>query len=94
MSAEPRKSEKQPGEQSTQPIMCSVAFWNQYPIAYSNFWYHTIGPAVCTVTLVLKTCVNKAVTITKHCSDNNKKLSYEMDYFVLIVLLNEYCIRS
>ena len=25
--------------QRTQPSMCSVAFWSQCPMAYSNFWY-------------------------------------------------------
>lgn len=42
--ADPRNREKQPGLQSTQPNMCSAAFCSQWPIAYSNFWYHTMGP--------------------------------------------------
>lgn len=46
MSAEARNKEKHPGEHSTQPIMCSVAFCSQWLMAYSNFWYHTIGPDV------------------------------------------------
>ena len=25
--------------QRTQPSICSVAFWSQWPMAYSNFWY-------------------------------------------------------
>ena len=37
ISAEPRKREKQPGEQRTQPRTCSVAFCSQWPTAYSNF---------------------------------------------------------
>ena len=43
--AEPRKRLKQPGLQRTQPSTCSVDFWNQWPTAYSNTWYHTNGPA-------------------------------------------------
>ena len=45
ISAEPRNREKHPGLQRTQPNTCSVAFWNQWPTAYSKIWYHTIGPA-------------------------------------------------
>ena len=44
ISAEPRNREKHPGLQRTQPNTCSVAFWNQWPTAYSKIWYHTIGP--------------------------------------------------
>ena len=35
---------KQPGEHSTQPNTCSVAFCSQWAMAYSNFWYQIMGP--------------------------------------------------
>ena len=44
MRAEPLNRLKQPGEQRTEPNTCSAVFWSQCPTAYSNFWYHTIGP--------------------------------------------------
>lgn len=44
IKADARNREKHPGAQSTQPNTCSAAFWNQWAIAYSNFWYHTITP--------------------------------------------------
>ena len=46
ISADPRKSEKQPGQQRTLPSLCSAAFCSQWPTAYSNCWYQTIGPAI------------------------------------------------
>ena len=36
-----RTREKQPGEHKTQPRICSEAFWNQWPTAYSNRWNQT-----------------------------------------------------
>ena len=45
ISAEPRNNEKHPGLQRTHPRTCSVAFWSQWAMAYSNFWNHTMGPA-------------------------------------------------
>lgn len=42
--AEPRNRLKQPGLHKTQPVTCSVAFCSQWLTAYSNIWYHTIGP--------------------------------------------------
>ena len=46
MMADPLNREKHPGEQSTHPRTCSVAFCIQWPSAYSNFWYQTIGPEI------------------------------------------------
>ena len=40
MTAMPLKREKHPGLQRTHPITCSVDFCSQWPMAYSNFWYH------------------------------------------------------
>ncbi|TNN56733.1 hypothetical protein EYF80_033078 [Liparis tanakae] len=37
---------KQPGLQSTQPNTCSAVLCSQWPTAYSNFWYQTMGPAM------------------------------------------------
>ena len=35
---------KHPGLQSTHALTCSVDFCSQWLTAYSNFWYHAIGP--------------------------------------------------
>ncbi len=44
ISADPLNRLKQPGLHRTEPNTCSAVFWSQWPTAYSNFWYHTIGP--------------------------------------------------
>ena len=44
MRACPLKRLKQPGLHRTHPITCSVDFWSQWPMAYSNIWYQTMNP--------------------------------------------------
>jgi len=44
IKADPLNSENAPGAQSTQPRTCSAAFCSQWEMAYSNLWYHTMGP--------------------------------------------------
>lgn len=44
--ADPLNRLKHPGLHSTEPNTCSAVFWSQWPTAYSNFWYHTMGPGM------------------------------------------------
>lgn len=44
IKADPLNKLKHPGQHRTQPKTCSAAFCSQWPTAYSNCWYHTIGP--------------------------------------------------
>lgn len=46
IKAEPRNKLKHPGLHSTEPNTCSAVFCSQWPTAYSNFWYHTMGPGM------------------------------------------------
>lgn len=44
IKAVPLNRLKHPGLHSTEPNTCSAVFCSQWPTAYSNFWYHTMGP--------------------------------------------------
>lgn len=46
IKADPLNKLKHPGLHSTEPNTCSAVFCSQWPTAYSNFWYHTMGPGM------------------------------------------------
>lgn len=46
IKADPLNRLKHPGLHSTEPNTCSAVFCSQWPTAYSNFWYHTMGPGM------------------------------------------------